>query len=175
LTDTRFSKGPLKRLKWSRWMLGVSPTHVMRPSREIGPSINWRMTKWSSGFCNKIILTQEEVVNVPAVYEFAVRPPGRKKKYPVFWRMTTGIPKNSTWFTYLLSQKRVKHAVSEVISKGGDVLVRRGTFKRKNNAFMQKVTQLIWRKYDYAWIPQQRKGKCRKLKRCGFDISNETV
>ncbi|XP_033756534.1 uncharacterized protein LOC117339194 [Pecten maximus] len=86
LTDAKFTKGPLNRLVWSKWMLGIAKTQ----SAAIGPDISLTRREWCDAYCNNGILKAEEVKDVPAVYEFAVRLSGKKKVYPVLYKVTTG-------------------------------------------------------------------------------------
>ncbi|XP_033756533.1 uncharacterized protein LOC117339193 isoform X3 [Pecten maximus] len=171
LTDAKFTKGPLKRLVWSKWMLGIAKTQ----SAAIGPDISLTRREWCDAYCNNGILKGGEVKDVPAVYEFAVRLSGKKKVYPVLYKVTTGVPKGSSWFSYLLSQKRVRSAIKEVVNSHADIMVRKGQFKRKGSALIQKVSELMSKKYDYAWVGRkERKMKFRNLKRCGVRISSDS-
>ncbi|XP_069101071.1 uncharacterized protein [Argopecten irradians] len=167
LTDTKFTTGPLKRLMWSKWMVGITKTSTASPGSKLV------RRDWCDGYCNAGILESKDVVGVPAVYEFGVRLSGKRKIYPVFYKVTTGVPKANTWFNYLLSKKR--SAVKEVLNSHAEVMVRKGQFKRKGLAFIQRVSQLMPRKYDYAWVGRRdRKMKARNLKRCRVRISSDS-
>ncbi|OWF45263.1 uncharacterized protein LOC110457297 [Mizuhopecten yessoensis] len=170
LTDTKFIKGPLKQLVWSKWMVGISKTQSV-----IGPDIAFTRRDWCDAFCNGGVLKGKDVCDVPAVYEFAVSLNGKKKSYPVYYRVTTGVPHGSTWFNYLFAQKKVRRVIKDVVNTHTQILVRRGLFKRKRSSFIQKVSQMMFKKYDYAWTGRkERKMKFRSLKRCGVPISSNS-
>ncbi|XP_069101067.1 uncharacterized protein [Argopecten irradians] len=167
LTDTKFTTGPLKRLMWSKWMVGITKTSTASPGSKLV------RRDWCGGYCNAGILESKDVVGVPAVYEIGIRLYGKRKIYPVFYKVTTGVPKGNSWFNYLLSKKC--SAVKEVLNSHADVMVRKGQFKRKGVAFIHNVTQLLSKKYDYAWEGRRdRKMKSRNLKRCGVKISSDS-
>ncbi|CAG2209639.1 unnamed protein product [Mytilus edulis] len=119
---------PLNRLQWSPWKQAMS-------NAKLSTKDEW--AKWLNGYVTKQIFTRD--IEDAAVYEFAVQPPNKKKKYPVTFSVVNGLPSSGKWCKQLVGRKHIREKLKQAIAQNAKVFVRRGKFKKRNKKFMEKV------------------------------------
>ncbi|XP_071137009.1 uncharacterized protein [Mytilus edulis] len=119
---------PLNRLQWSPWKQAMSNV-------KLSTKDEW--AKWLNGYVTKQIFARD--FEDAAVYEFAVQPPNKKKKYPVTFSVVNGLPSSGKWCKQLVGRKHIREKLKQAIAQNAKVFVRRGKFKKRNKKFMEKV------------------------------------
>ncbi|KAK2181913.1 hypothetical protein NP493_376g00015 [Ridgeia piscesae] len=132
----------------------------MQPQRPSDSGSGWLRRQNGVGYRNIRVLSE---MNMPAIYEFAVEPPGETVKYPVYLTGTVGF-QNIRLDTYFLRQEHLARQINRVLKRGCVLFVRRAKIQkpsRENSA--QKTKAQLMKLYDYAWSATTRHGAHRAV------------
>lgn len=143
---------PLNLLQWSSWKQAMS-------NAKLSSKEEW--TKWLNGYVTKQIFARDN--EDAAVYEFAVQPPNKKKKYPVTFSVVSGLPSSGKWCKQLVGRKYIREKLKQAIAQNAKVFVRRGKFKKRNKKFMEKVRKHL-AKSNYPFGCSKKNARVFKIK-----------
>ncbi|XP_052071339.1 uncharacterized protein LOC127709713 [Mytilus californianus] len=143
---------PLNLLQWSSWKQAMS-------NAKLSSKEEW--AKWLNGYVTKQIFARD--IEDAAVYEFAVQPPNKKKKYPVTFSVVSGLPSSGKWCKQLVGRKHIREKLKQAIAQNAKVFVRRGKFKKRNKKFMEKVRKHL-AKSNYPFGCSKKNARVFKIK-----------
>ncbi|XP_076072275.1 uncharacterized protein LOC143044227 [Mytilus galloprovincialis] len=143
---------PLNRLQWSPWKQAMG-------NAKLSTKDEW--AKWLNGYVTKQIFARD--FEDAAVYEFAVQPPNKKKKYPVTFSVVNGLPSAGKWCKQLVGRKHIREKLKQAIAQNAKVFVRRGKFKKRNKKFMEKVRKHL-AKSNYPFGCSKKNARVFKIK-----------
>ncbi|XP_063400227.1 uncharacterized protein LOC134684844 [Mytilus trossulus] len=143
---------PLNRLQWSLWKQAMNKAKLSKKEE-------W--AKWLNGYVTKQIFARD--IEDAAVYEFAVQPPNKKKKYPVTFSVVNGLPSSGKWCKQLVGRKHIREKLKQAIAQNAKVFVRRGKFKKRNKKFMEKVRKHL-AKSNYPFGCSKKNARVFKIK-----------
>ncbi|KAH3817172.1 uncharacterized protein LOC127880582 [Dreissena polymorpha] len=148
LPDSCMTKGPLKRLSWSKWQKVVMPDPPLNKKEKD----EFNKSRVLSGYGRKISRCFKDGFK-PAVYEFAVQAPSKAagKKYVVYCLHRRGPARGGTVNSTFLRTKSLKKAANRVLEAGCSIFVRRGTYKKSVKKSLDSIDKYISGNFDYAW------------------------
>ncbi|KAK3602915.1 hypothetical protein CHS0354_039331 [Potamilus streckersoni] len=197
VSESKFKTGPLERLKWSSWHLGVvaklpkkgtmwgkgksmARNCAGKTSQRVpkcGPSDAWHTCKHYMGY-RRVDLFKNDT-RPKALYEIAVQMPKKPKKYVVYFRLSKGFASSGLWDTYLIHDKSVQAEMQKVLKKGCNIHVRRGVIPGHSDRSLilfSKVKDHLRKNYDYAWRKGVNGKKLhRKVEMNGVIISHGNI
>lgn len=108
----------------------------------------------------------------PALYEFAVKPQGSRRKKIVYVKFCSGFSSNNKqWYNVLFALKSLRKQVDNIVQKqGGDILARRLILKKYRS---YDAVPAAVQNYDYVWAPNEGTKKYREPKHDSYVISEE--
>ncbi|XP_013405111.1 uncharacterized protein LOC106169974 [Lingula anatina] len=163
----------LKNMKWSQWKLAMVKS---KPKENVDAWVPRRQKH--VGYRNVDLFRDD--TQRPAVYEVAVQPKERAKKYVMYVRHTGGFTSHVHWDTYILRHQNVISQLDGVLNQGCKVFVRRAFVPksvrvgRKSLKGVGEIRSALMDRYNYAWNKRlQGKRHHRQVIKCGVTISSE--
>ena len=164
--ETNFA---LRYFPWSSWKVVISSTS----KDHLTPKFQ------TTGNKSKPIHVEYSVPTIfngktkcPALYEFAVKPQGRRRKKIVYVKFCSGFSSNDKqWYNILFPSMNLRKQVDNIVHKqGGEILVRRLILKKYRS---YDAVPAAVQNYDYVWAPREGAKKYRELKCDSYVISEE--
>ena len=181
LIDAKLQTGPLNKLDWSDWYVGVC--------QQIPIGFSYKKFKKSSvfGAYHRRDMFGNDT-NVPAVYEIGVKKFGhyKTKKRVMYCRVSRGFTcnRNKSLILYLLRSKKVREEVLRLVGNKFEIHIRRGVSKTKGKsnvkslldavAYLKGAAAYLHANFDYAWWRHGKKGH-RKVVKDGNVLSDPTL
>ena len=165
LPDANLNKGPLKHLKWSKWVCAILPTggagtkmtKAASKKKAATPKkvdlSDYANCKHLPGHRLKVLFDDD--TKTPSIYEIAVQcgETRTSKKHVMYYRRSQGWVRRGRWDMYLLRHRTVRAEVNKALEAGFSIWVRRGVPVGKT-AQMKRLTkayEYIRDNFDYAW------------------------
>lgn len=156
----------LRDMSWSPWKLVIKPSETPDWRKRSGDGCGYRAPAIFNGR-----------TKIPAMYEVAVQPKDRTRRFVVYCKTSKGFTSKTNWERVLLGKKDIKSQIDKVVKQNCQVNIRRAILR---SAKQQEKVKPALKRYDYAWkrISAVRKchRDCTKMsvhisdKSCGMEI-----
>ena len=163
--------GPLKKLDWSDWYLGIC--------HQIPKGYSYKKFQKSSAFgaYHRRNLFDNDW-KTPAIYEIGVKKYGgwRTKKHVMYYKWTMGYISGRSLILYLLRGKKVRQEVLRLLDNKFEIHIRRAVMKGKSKSkvSLKDAAAYLHANFDYAWWRHGKKGH-RKIVKAGNMLSDPTL
>lgn len=152
----------MRDMSWSKWHLVLSATEK--------PSLGLTFKRFNGGYRTKSIFN--EMTDVPALYEIAIQPKYRTKRYVIYNKLSfRGFNCGTNWERRLLGKPDINAEINGVIQHNCSVFVRRVTLKGAKTR--DNIVQSL-KRYDYAWkIAKSERTGHRQVIKANVTLSHE--
>ena len=140
----------LRDLSWSQWKLAIRPDEKDLWRKRNGDGCGYRAPTG---------LLFNGRTRIPAMYEVAVQPKNRARRFVVYCKTSKGFGNKATWEKNLLGKKDIHAQIDEVVRKGCSVYIRRAILKGTK---AHEKFKLSMKRYDYMWKPIRSVRKCHR-------------
>lgn len=151
----------LRDFSWSPWKLVIRPDQPEHWRKRSGDGCGYRVPVIFNGR-----------TKLPAMYETAVQPKNRVRRFVVYCRISKGFTSKTNWERNLLGKKDITAQIDEIVKQDCKVYIRRAILKGAKDH--DKVKPAM-KRYDYAWKVISSVRKChRDCTRMSVHISNNS-
>ena len=152
----------LRDLSWSSWKLAIRPDEQDQWRKRNGDGCGYRAPVIFNGR-----------TRVPAIYEMAVQPKNKVRRFVVYCKTCKGFGNKANWEKNLLGKKDIQAQIDAVVKQDCQVYIRRAILKGTKT---QEKLKPAMKRYDYAWKAIRSVRKChRNCTKLSVNISDNTL